>query len=286
MRCNPGRLKLRQISGGRYLVFGCRSMRSPGIKAIILQAALCLAAWPSGAQTCVGDCDQDGRVAVHENIRGVTMMLRNLPIDGCPSFDADSNDRLDVNELVRSIADGIYGCAVIPPTRPPTPTPPPTSTFTITQPPTRTATRTATATPSRTATITATPTPMFAGTWVESDLRIASTTCATQLAERLRAGLASLLPCENRISIMGDRFSVVDCTGASGEGDIDPSGMLHAVSHETATQDGCTVNADLEVTIDLSRSPTTARYDFDFDLRGRCQFGDCRLTIETTWSRP
>jgi hypothetical protein len=73
--------------------------------------------------------------------------------------------------------------------------------------------------------------------------------------------------------------------GGTAEGEIDSSNVARFSGTQSESQSGCTVAIDLESTIDLSRSPTTARYELEVDLRGQCAFSDCRITIETTWTR-
>jgi len=109
-------------------------------------------------QQSVGDCNNDGKIAITELISCVAIALgrANAPI--CPQCDADSNGRVTINELIEAVRNAQCGCTV------PRPTPPPTSirtkTGTATPTPTDTpATGTPPLTPSRTPTNTRTPTP-------------------------------------------------------------------------------------------------------------------------------
>jgi cysteine-rich repeat protein len=104
---------------------------------------------PSPAQICVGDCDGDGRVLVHELILGVNILLGDRPVSACPAL-ADDHDMVTVSQLMQGINNSLGECAA-------TPTPTPTSTQ---QPSTPSATPSLTATPAtptRTATVTAPP---------------------------------------------------------------------------------------------------------------------------------
>jgi hypothetical protein len=151
---------------------------------------------PVFAQVCVGDCDGNGVVSVNENVFGLTMVLENLSMEACPSFDADSNGEITVDEVVMSVADTLYGCGIRP-TRTPTPSP------------TRTPTATGTATP--TSTPTPTQTPGLARTWVEDDFRLVSSTCPREIDDALRAEAVAVFPCEYQISVAGDRATSTDC---------------------------------------------------------------------------
>lgn len=230
------------------------------------------------AQACVGDCDGNGVVSVNENVLGLTIVLEDLPTAVCPSLDADSNGEITVNEIIVSVADALYGCGVRP-TR--TPTPSPTTTHTITGTPTRTASRTATSTP----TPTPTETSGLAGTWIEDDFRLVSSTCPREVDDALQDEVASVFPCEYQVSVAGDRATSTDCGGNVLEWDLDSVGVARSTAQETQSQSGCTVTVTGTFTVDLSRSPTLETNVFDVDLQGRCSFGDCALTIETMWTR-
>ena len=254
------------------------TLRHIVIPLVVLAASYAGQAELTLAQTCVGDCDGNGMVSVDENVLGLTMILEDLPMKICPSFDADSNGEITVNEIVVSIADTLYGCGVRP-TR--TPTPSPTRTHTITRTPTRTATGTAT----HTNTPTPTETPGLAGTWIEDDFRLVSSTCPREVTDTLEEEVSDIFPCEYDISVAGDRATITDCEGNVTDWELDSSGVAHATFTETESQSGCTVTVSGDLTIDLSRSPTTQNHVFDVDLEGRCSFGDCVVVLETTWTR-
>jgi hypothetical protein len=60
---------------------------------------------------CTGDCNDDGRVAIDELVRGVTIALGIAPLDGCAIFDRNANGRLTVDELVAAVDNALNGCA-------------------------------------------------------------------------------------------------------------------------------------------------------------------------------
>lgn len=199
-------------------------------------------------------------------------------MEACPSFDADSSGEITVNEIVTSVADALYGCGVRPTH---TPTPSPTRTPTITSTPTLTAT--SRVTPTNTPTPAATP--GIAGAWIEDDFRLVSSSCPRQVTDAIEEEVSDVFPCEYDVSVTGDRATITDCQANVLEWELDPSGVAHAMIQESQSQSGCTVTIVGTSTIDLSRSPTTETDVFDVDLQGRCSFGDCSLTIETTWTR-
>ena len=94
--------------------------------ALASTAALVLAA-PASAQTCAGDCNGDGSVAIGEIIRGVRIAVGDVPIDDCPAIDGDGNGTLSVNELIAAVGRGLQGCGgsvtATPTSTPVTPTP-------------------------------------------------------------------------------------------------------------------------------------------------------------------
>ncbi|MDX2167786.1 MAG: hypothetical protein SF182_12005 [Deltaproteobacteria bacterium] len=60
---------------------------------------------------CVGDCNDDGEVAVNEIISGVNIALGNSAVSTCPSFDANEDDSVAVNELISGVNALLNGCS-------------------------------------------------------------------------------------------------------------------------------------------------------------------------------
>lgn len=83
---------------------------------------------------CAGDCSADDVVAVNELITGVGIALGGGSLDACPSFDADEDGSVGINELVSAVNNALVGCGSV---TTPTPTEPP---VTATTTPTVTAT--------------------------------------------------------------------------------------------------------------------------------------------------
>jgi hypothetical protein len=137
-----------------------------GLAAVGLCGAAAPAAW-AGDVVCVGDCNDDGVVAVNELITGVNIALGNAAIETCPAFDRNGDDRVDISELIAGVANLLYGCGATPPTSVPTetpsggpsPSPTPVATDTATaEPVADTPTPTPTRTLKPTSTVTRTPT--------------------------------------------------------------------------------------------------------------------------------
>jgi len=82
---------------------------------------------------CVGDCDGDGRVLIHELIRGVRIALELDDIGACSSLDRNGDGMVSIDELVTAVQNGLSRCGS---DLAPTPTP------TLTQRPTVLPTRT------------------------------------------------------------------------------------------------------------------------------------------------
>ncbi len=86
-----------------------------------------LASPPAQAQTCVGDCNGDGMVAINELIIGVNIALGSAPVTACPSFDVNGDGMVTINELILGVNNALNGCpATATPTEPldtPTSTP-------------------------------------------------------------------------------------------------------------------------------------------------------------------
>src|SRR5262245_30361513 len=62
------------------------------------------------AQTCVGDCNGDGMVAINELIIGVNIAQGSAPLSSCPSFDADGDGMVGINELITAVNNALNGC--------------------------------------------------------------------------------------------------------------------------------------------------------------------------------
>lgn len=82
---------------------------------------------------CIGDCDGDGRVLVHEMIRGVRIALGRDPAVACSAFDRNGDGEVTIDELVAAVQNSLYGCG-----QAQVPTPTPTRTLAPTVLPTRT----------------------------------------------------------------------------------------------------------------------------------------------------
>jgi hypothetical protein len=61
--------------------------------------------------TCTGDCDSNGTVAINELIRGVNIALELAPLTACPVFDANGDERVSISELIVAVNNALDGCA-------------------------------------------------------------------------------------------------------------------------------------------------------------------------------
>jgi hypothetical protein len=59
----------------------------------------------------VGDCDRDGRVAVHELVSGVSIALGETRLESCPAFDTDSDGVVSVAEVVTALGAALDECS-------------------------------------------------------------------------------------------------------------------------------------------------------------------------------
>ena len=62
------------------------------------------------AQTCVGDCNGDGMVAINELIIGVNIALGAAPLSQCPSFDVNGDNMVGINELITAVNNALGMC--------------------------------------------------------------------------------------------------------------------------------------------------------------------------------
>ncbi len=234
----------------------------------------------AGLGPCVGDCDGNGRVTVSELIRAVRVALGNASVTECASVDLNSDGRASVAELIQAVVDSLYGCNVVPPTSTPTPTSTqtftPSRTFTNSPTPTRTPSPTTTHTPERV--------PLR---WMDSDGRLTSSTCRSDLTENLRDEVENTPPCTIDIMLTGgDSIRMVDCQGLVREGSIDGANVARATFRDSDSVQGCRITIDENLEVDLDVSPTTLVTIGDVDFDGDCQgLRDCMVTVEYTWTR-
>ena len=59
---------------------------------------------------CVGDCNDDGVVAINELVTGTNIMLGDLPIQRCPAFNPDKDSTVAIDELLLGIVNALHGC--------------------------------------------------------------------------------------------------------------------------------------------------------------------------------
>jgi hypothetical protein len=144
-------------------------------------------------------------VTIDDLVKGVNIVLGNLPIAACSALDLNADERVDIAELVTAVANLLYGCGYSPP-------PTPTETATPTE------TRADTATPTVTGTPTATPRVVQINIGSNKGLPGGTTTITVSL---LTAGLA-VAGTENVISFDAGTLdlSPADCTISAGLGKV------------------------------------------------------------------
>jgi len=89
----------------------------------LLATLLLLGANGNAAAACVGDCDGDGRVALHEVILAIGIALGRQTTDECPDADPAGDGVTMLHEVVRVVQSSLADCATPTPTPEPTPTP-------------------------------------------------------------------------------------------------------------------------------------------------------------------
>ena len=95
---------------------------------LLFLTLLLLAAPVRALDVCIGDCNGNGVVGIDELLVGVNEALGLEAVARCPSFDANDDGHLAVNELLGAVRSALDGCRAADP--PPTATPeaPPTAT--------------------------------------------------------------------------------------------------------------------------------------------------------------
>src|SRR5262245_11216663 len=99
------------------------------------------------AASCIGDCNDDGRVTVDELVKGVNIALDSLSVDQCPRFDCRRTGQVAIDCLIQAVSAAQNGCTAEPtisPTFTPMASDTPTPVATSPEPSTFTHTPTAT----------------------------------------------------------------------------------------------------------------------------------------------
>jgi hypothetical protein len=63
-----------------------------------------------GGGPCVGDCNQDGSVAINELITGVRINLGDAALSACPAFDGNDDGSVSIAELIQAVNAALNGC--------------------------------------------------------------------------------------------------------------------------------------------------------------------------------
>jgi parallel beta-helix repeat protein len=87
-------------------------MRSITTLGFVLSLALA-AARPVSAQSCAGDCGENGSVEINELIIGVNIALGFTDAVECSSFDTNSSGEVEINELITAVGFALNGCPVV-----------------------------------------------------------------------------------------------------------------------------------------------------------------------------
>jgi hypothetical protein len=79
------------------------------VLAIALTAAGALALPQSAAAQCPGDCDSSGSVTVDDLVTAINVALGRMPLEACSNTDMDSNNLLDIEEIVGAVDSSVGG---------------------------------------------------------------------------------------------------------------------------------------------------------------------------------
>jgi hypothetical protein len=236
--------------------------RGLGLAALLLIAIGAAYGGPAVAQTCVGDCNDDGSVQINELILGVNIALNVVALSECPSLD-NGQGMVTVDRLIAAVNSALCDCAMCP-------TPPP-------------GTATPTATPE-----TATPTPTggeMVSMWTVDDYNIASSDCNGLIEDAVLRGLQEG-GSDFTVRQSGDVVEIEDGEGNVFSGTADPDGTVHVERTESGSIATCDYDVRFDASANLSESPATATYDGDVNLSGFCVgLSDCSLRITSRWTR-
>jgi hypothetical protein len=250
-----------------------------------LVITLSVTAGRARAQSCVGDCDNDGTVEINELVLGVGIALGASELSACSNLD-NGHRMVSVDRLVAAVNNALCSCSPCTSFGTPTPTatgatPTPTATGAT---PTTTATG---ATPTTTAaTPTATPTGGEMVTmWTVDDYDVVSSDCNGLFEDGVLRALQQV-GSNFTVRESGMDVEIEDDNGNTYTGTVDPDGTVHVQRSTSDSIATCDYDVNLDASANLSDSPTTATYDADVNLSGFCLgFSDCSMRITARWRR-
>jgi len=77
---------------------------------LVVALALFSGASLSAQDTCAGDCNGDGTVAINELILGVNINLGKADVGSCEAIDTNGNMVVAINELIGAVRSNLDGC--------------------------------------------------------------------------------------------------------------------------------------------------------------------------------
>jgi len=236
------------------------------LAALLLIVSLAAATDRALAQTCAGDCNDDGTVQINELILGVNIALDTTAITQCPSLD-DGQGAVTVDRLIAAVNNALNGCE--PSTTPGEGTATPTST-----PPPGTGTPTVTPTSATSVSM-----------WTVDNYDVTSSDCAGVIEDSVKRGLQARGP-DFTVRQSGDHVEIEDSDGMVIDGTADPDGTVHAQETISDSIVTCDYDVDIDAVANLAQSPTTATYSGAVNFSGFCLgFSDCSLQITARWRR-
>jgi len=124
--------------------------------------------------------------------------------------------------------------------------------------------------------------------WREEQLTLQSSDCNAATRGIILNALRSEPPmCDIHVTQNGASVHTLDCVNDTLDGTVDDSGTVRFSVRETDTADnGCVLMLSGEVSIDLTRSPTTAAYSVGLAFSGPCSpFSNCMAAVQSRWTK-
>ena len=127
------------------------------------------------------------------------------------------------------------------------------------------------------------PPPDVSGTWTYTSPSITSSTCTTTINQRLLNIFSG--PCQVEVVQDGTSITNTDCVNRVARGCIDTNGVISVTEPLQDTLEGCTLQSQLTLIADLSRSMTTGAFRIPLTFSGDCGvLTDCQAIVSTNWT--
>ena len=124
--------------------------------------------------------------------------------------------------------------------------------------------------------------PNVAGQWAVSQVVASQDTCPSGLADTLISQIEGSV---FQVTQHGGQVQLDDNQGDVFNGCVDEAGEVTASVHESGSSQGCNLSVTVDLSGNLSSSPTSVELAFAVQASGNCSTSHCMLTLDSQFTR-